>query len=40
MLNDKIDVTDWLVDLVENYPNSVINAQKGLYEGYRIACAE
>ncbi len=39
MLEDKIDVTAWLVDLVENYPKSLIDAQRGNYERYSIQCA-
>lgn len=40
MLKDKIDVTSWLVDLIENYPDSIIEAQKGLFERYSIKCVE
>lgn len=40
MLKDKIDVTSWLVDLVENYPESIMEAKKGSFEGYRLGCAE
>jgi predicted glycosyltransferase len=40
MLKDKMDVTPWLVDLVEDYPNSLIDARKGLYGGYKITCAD
>ena len=36
MLESKIDVTAWLVDLIENYPESIIKARKGLFEKYRI----
>ncbi len=36
MLSDKIDVTSWLVDLVEGYPGSIADAQNGSFEKYRI----
>jgi hypothetical protein len=39
MLADKIDVTSWLVDLVEGYPGSIAHAQRGSFEKYRIECA-
>jgi predicted glycosyltransferase len=39
MLSDKIDVTSWLVDLVEGYPASIADAQSGSFERYRIKCA-
>jgi hypothetical protein len=38
MLGDKIDVTSWLVDLVEGYPDSIADAQKGVFERYLIKC--
>jgi len=38
MLSDKIDVTSWLVDLVEGYPGSISSAQRGSFERYRISC--
>lgn len=39
MLRDKIEVTDWMVDLVENYPDSIQAARNGNFERYSI-CAE
>ncbi len=39
MLKDKIEVTDWLVDLVENYPDSIQDAKNGNFKKYSI-CAE
>jgi len=40
MLKDKIDVTAWLVDLIEGYPGSIEDTKKGYFERYCIACAE
>lgn len=40
MLQDKIDVTAWLVDLIEEYPQSIVAARNGSFEKYRIKCAE
>ena len=40
MLKDKIDVSDWLVDLTENYPKSISQAQNGSFERYFIKCAD
>ena len=40
MLRDKIDVTSWLVDLIQRYPESIIDSQKGNFERYYIKCAE
>jgi uncharacterized protein len=40
MLKDKIDLTNWLVDLIENYPRSVLDAQEGSFERYMIRCVE
>jgi uncharacterized protein len=40
MLKDKIDVTSWLVDLVQDYPYSVRESQDGNFERYYIKCAE
>jgi len=34
MLKDKIDVTAWMVDLVENYPNSITKAKSGSFSSY------
>ena len=39
MLNDKIEVTDWLVDLIENYPQSISDARSAVFERYAITCA-
>jgi len=39
MLKDKIDVTSWLVDLVQNYPKSILDSQRGNFERYSIKCA-
>ncbi|MCK4819380.1 DUF354 domain-containing protein [bacterium] len=34
MLKDKIDVTAWMVDFVENYPNSIAKAKSGSFSSY------
>ena len=39
LLKEKIDVTPWLVDLIERYPESITEAQKGSFERYYIKCA-
>lgn len=39
MLKGKIDVTPWMVDLIENYPKSISKAQEGFFERYYIKCA-
>jgi predicted glycosyltransferase len=36
MLQDKIDVTAWLVELVDHYPQSIQTALHGAFEGYRF----
>jgi len=36
MLKDKIDVTAWMVDLVENYPNSITKAKSGSFSSYSL----
>jgi predicted glycosyltransferase len=36
MLKDKIEVTDWLVDLIENYPQSIQNLSDDSFEKYFI----
>ena len=36
MLKDKIDVTAWLVDLFENYPQSVFDAKNNKFDKYKI----
>jgi predicted glycosyltransferase len=36
MLEDKIEVTEWLVDLIENYPQSIQDCQDGSFERYAI----
>ncbi len=38
MLKDKIDVTAWVVDLIENYPESIIDAKNGNFDRYYIKC--
>ena len=40
MLKDKIDVTPWLVDLIEGYPESMDRAREGAFERYSIRCAD
>jgi len=40
MLKDKIDVTSWMVDLVEQYPESIHDSLQGNFERYYIKCAE
>ncbi len=40
MLKDKIDVTAWLVDLVQNYPDSIHESLNGNFKRYQIKCAE
>ncbi len=39
MLKDKIDVTAWMVYLIENYPDSIVKARNRSFEGYYIDCA-
>jgi uncharacterized protein len=34
MLREKIDVTAWMVDLVENYPDSIKKAKSGCFSSY------
>jgi hypothetical protein len=36
MLKDKIEVTDWLVDLIENYPQSIQDSSGDSFEKYSI----
>lgn len=36
MLKDKIDVTSWMVDLIEDYPDSLAAAQKGEFSQYAL----
>lgn len=36
MLKDKIDVTAWMVDFVENYPNSITKAKSGSFSSYAL----
>ena len=38
MLKDKMDVTSWLVDLVQDYPTSIHDSQRGYFERYYIKC--
>lgn len=40
MLADKIEVTNWLVDLIENYPDSITSTKKYDFKRYSITCAE
>jgi len=40
MLRDKMEVTDWLVDLVENYPDSLMSIDRGRYKRIDTACVE
>jgi predicted glycosyltransferase len=40
MLTEKIDVTAWMVDLIENYPESVNNTSNGLFDKYYLKCAD
>ncbi|MFP5212258.1 MAG: hypothetical protein ACLGPL_02660, partial [Acidobacteriota bacterium] len=40
MLKEKIEVTSWLVDLVERYPESMAEARSGHFERFAIRCAE
>jgi len=40
MLRDKIDVTSWMVDLIENYPESLKEAEKGSFDRHRIKCVD
>jgi len=40
MLEDKMEVTAWLVDLVENYPDSLMYVNRGRYKRIDAACAE
>lgn len=40
MLRDKMDVTSWLVDLVQDYPESIQDCHRGDFERYSIKCAE
>ena len=39
MLRDKIEVTDWLVDLVEQYPDSIHAARSGDFSRYALCAA-
>lgn len=36
MLSEKIEVTNWLVDLIESYPESIKDAQKGNFEKFQL----
>lgn len=40
MLRDKIDVTAWLVDLIENYPAGINIAKDGNFERYLLTCVD
>ena len=39
MLRDKIEVTDWLVDLIEQYPNSIQAAKNKQFARYALCAA-
>ncbi|MCI5225318.1 MAG: hypothetical protein D3918_01355 [Candidatus Electrothrix sp. AX2] len=39
MLRDKMEVTDWLVDLVEQYPDSIRSAKNGDFARYALCAA-
>lgn len=36
MLKDKIEVTDWITDLIDFYPESIKNIQEGTFPKYKI----
>jgi uncharacterized protein len=36
MLSDKMEVSDWLVDLIHDYPESITAAHRGLFERYAL----
>lgn len=40
MLKEKIDVTSWMVDLIENYPKSIVSSEMGSFHPYYLKCAE
>ncbi len=40
MLKNKIDVTAWMVDLIENFPDGIDEAKHGNFDGYYIKCVE
>jgi predicted glycosyltransferase len=40
MLSEKIDVSAWMFDLIENYPESVKSASRGSFEKYYLKCAD
>lgn len=39
MLEEKIDVSPWMIDLIENYPKSIQDVARGSFERYAIRCA-
>lgn len=39
MLKEKMDVTPWMIELIENYPSSIEDAKQGKFERYAITCA-
>jgi predicted glycosyltransferase len=39
MLEEKMEVTPWMIELVENYPASIEDAKRGRFERYAIKCA-
>lgn len=40
MLKDKIEVTDWIVELIDNYPNSIDEANRGSFKRFLIKCVD
>jgi predicted glycosyltransferase len=40
MLDDKIEVCDWIVDFIENYPQSVDAARRNDFSRFTISCVE
>ncbi len=40
MLNEKIDVSAWMIDLIENYPDSIRSASPGSFDKYYLKCAD
>jgi len=39
MLEEKMEVTSWMIELIENYPKSIEDAKRGRFERYAIKCA-
>ena len=40
MLNEKIDVSAWMIDLIENYPDSMSSTSPGSFDKYYLKCAD